>query len=84
MPAFGDDLCADDQVDLARFDGTSGLCYRVRTRYEASGHDQAAGLGEQFRRFLSKDRNRNRTLPWSGVPGAGTRKTIRDRATFSC
>ena len=52
MPAFGDDLRADEQIDLARRDRARRLGRGVRAGQRVARHHQAARVGEQRRRFL--------------------------------
>ena len=43
VPAFGDDLGADDEVDLAGLDAGGGLGGGVRAGHGVAGHDEDAG-----------------------------------------
>ncbi len=52
VPAFGDHLGADYQVDLAGFDGGDGAGGVSRCADDVAGHDEAAGLGELGFGFL--------------------------------
>ena len=52
MPAFGDELRADDQIDFPRFNCTRGGCSGVGASYGIAGHDQASGVGEKSGRLF--------------------------------
>jgi len=46
MPALGDDLRADDQINLALFNRLRRCCCRSRAGERIGCHDQAARFGE--------------------------------------
>ena len=52
MPAFGDDLGADDQIDFSTFDSPGGGGGGVWAGHRVAGHDQAAGVRKKFGGFL--------------------------------
>ena len=52
MPAFGDELGADNQVNRPVFDRMGGGGGGVRAGDGVAGHDQAAGFGEDQGGFL--------------------------------
>ena len=52
VPAFGDDLGADDEVDFAGFDGAGGFGGGGGALDGVAGHDEDAGFGKRRAGFF--------------------------------